>query len=66
MAAKGFETGCQFSIHYFFKNQESLNNLLSNVSILLKEGGKFIATCLDGKEVFDRLRVNPLRRFSKW
>ena len=61
MAKKGFETvSCQFSIHYFFKNQESLNNLLSNVSILLKEGGKFIATCLDGKEVFDRLRVNPI------
>ena len=42
MGKQGFDTvSCQFSIHYFFKNEESLDMLLENVSNSLKEGGKF-------------------------
>ena len=49
---------CQFSIHYFFKDLETLNGLLENVSRLLKPGGVFIGTSLDGKNVFDILKKN--------
>ena len=49
---------CQFSIHYFFKDLETLQGLLENVSSLLKPGGVFIGTSLDGKSVFDILNKN--------
>ena len=57
----GFDTAsCQFSIHYFFKTELTLNNFLENVSNSLKVDGKFIVTCIDGRELFTRLNINPI------
>jgi len=53
----GFDcVSCQFALHYFFKDESSLNNLLNNVSRSLKTGGRFIGTCLDGDIVFNELQ----------
>jgi len=40
-----------FSIHYFFKTEETLNGFLKNVSSNLRKGGIFICTFMDGKLV---------------
>ena len=49
---------CQFSIHYFFEKIENLNTFLENIRDNLKEGGKFIGTCMDGKKIFNLLNNN--------
>jgi len=52
----GFDTiSSQFSIHYYFKNEDSLNTYLYNISNSLKKGGRFIGTCLNGLLVFNNL-----------
>ena len=45
----------QFSLHYFFKNLGTLQEFFLNVSENLKVGGSFIATCFDGRKVFNML-----------
>ena len=56
-ATKGFDVGsCQFALHYFFANNESLQGFLRNVSECIKEGGYFIGTCYDGSKIFDSLK----------
>ena len=58
---EGFDiASCQFSIHYFHKNEDILEQFLVNVSNVLKEGGLFITTCLDGNLLFDMLKSNPV------
>lgn len=53
----GFEiSSCQFAMHYFFENEQSLHSFLRNVSECTKVNGKFIGTCYDGKTVFNLLR----------
>jgi len=42
---------CQFALHYFFENETTLQNFLTNVDKHLKPGGRFIGTCLDGGKV---------------
>ena len=55
----GFDAvSCQFSLHYFFKNELTLRTLLENVSYALKVGGKFFGTCLDGQTVYQKLNEN--------
>ena len=44
---------CQFALHYFFKDEDTLGTFCENVNILLKEGGHFIGTCFDGSQVND-------------
>jgi SAM-dependent methyltransferase len=39
---------CQFAIHYFFKNESTLDTFLNNVDRVLKPGGYFMGTCMDG------------------
>ena len=46
---------CQFSLHYFFKSEEVLDNFLYNVHLNLKPGGYFIGTCLNGFDVKAKL-----------
>ncbi len=46
---------CQFAIHYFFENEQTLDNLIDNVDSLLKSGGYFFGTCLDGQLVDEEL-----------
>ena len=45
----------QFSIHYFFKDIETLTGFLRNVSECCKVGGYFIGTSYDGRAVFRKL-----------
>jgi hypothetical protein len=53
---EGFNVvSCQFAIHYFFENPETLHNFLQNVSENCKEGGYFIGTSYDGKHIFNAL-----------
>ena len=63
----GFDVvSCQFSIHYFFENEDTLSTFLMNVSENLREGGKFIGTCLNGNRVFNALRgQQSVERFNE-
>lgn len=47
---------CQFSVHYFFKDEISLRSFLQNVTDNLKIGGHFIGTAFDGKKLFESLK----------
>ena len=49
---------CQFAMHYFFKNKTLLDTFLNNITDNLKVGGKFIATCFDGRKIFKMLKSN--------
>jgi SAM-dependent methyltransferase len=47
---------CQFAIHYMFKDEKSVNNLIDTVKTFLKPGGYFICTTISGdiiSNVFD-------------
>lgn len=50
---------CQFAIHYFFKDPDTLHGFLTNVSNNLSPGGKFIGTCMDGERVDSLIRRDP-------
>lgn len=47
---------CQFAIHYMFENQTTLDNIVKNIDMVLKEGGYFFGTCLDGYLVNEKLK----------
>ncbi len=55
---------CNFAIHYMCDTIEHLRNLLIFNSRMLKIGGLFIFTVMDGKAVFELLR--PLARGQQW
>lgn len=42
---------CFFAVHYFFKNNDTLNNFYNNVNNSLNAGGYLVMTCLDGEKV---------------
>ena len=46
----------QFALHYVFENKTTPPQTLRNISECTKVGGYFIATCYDGKKVFNQLR----------
>ena len=46
----------QFSIHYFFQNNRTLNEFLRNCSENCKIGGYSVGTCYDGRKIFDKLK----------
>jgi mRNA (guanine-N7-)-methyltransferase len=57
--AYGFDVcSCMFAIHYFFESEEKINAFLKNISLLLKKGGNFMCTFMDGKSVVDAIRNN--------
>jgi len=57
IAQDGFDIcSIQFAVHYMFENQETLQNLLRNVSEVTKVGGYFIGTSYDGKAMFNLLK----------
>lgn len=59
-ASRGFDVvSCQFAVHYFFKEEESLKGFLSNVATNLKKNGIFIATFMDGDRVQALLERSP-------
>jgi SAM-dependent methyltransferase len=49
---------CQFAIHYFFKNKDTLSNFIYNISKCLKPGGFFVGTCFDAQAVANKLDNN--------
>jgi hypothetical protein len=56
VAEHGFNiSSCQFAFHYFWESAETLHNFMRNLAECTKIQGYFIATCYDGKSVFDRL-----------
>ena len=56
IAETGFNvSSCQFAMHYFFENKKVLHNFLRNLVECTKINGYFVATCYDGKTVFDML-----------
>ena len=46
---------CQFSFHYYLKDEETFRSYLQNISENCKPHGYFIGTCYDGMKVFKRL-----------
>jgi archaellum component FlaF (FlaF/FlaG flagellin family) len=53
-------SSCQFAIHYFFQNPDTLKGFLKNVAECTKLNGYFIGTSYDGKLVFNELKkVKP-------
>jgi hypothetical protein len=53
----GFDvSSCQFAIHYMFENKKTFYNFIRNVSECTKLNGYFIATCYDGKTIFNMLK----------
>ena len=55
---KKFElVSCMFAIHYMFDKIDSLRNYINNVDMLLKDGGYFFGTCLDGYLVSEKLKT---------
>ena len=56
LAKKGFDLiSSQFTLHYYFRNEETLRGYIQNISENLKKGGHFIGTCYDGMKVYKTL-----------
>jgi hypothetical protein len=52
----GFDVvSCQFAIHYFFKDEPTLDQFCANLNDVIKRGGYFIGTCFDGSMVARKL-----------
>lgn len=47
---------CQFAMHYFFKDADTLDNFIKNISSLLSIGGYFIGTFMDGYKIDEFLK----------
>jgi hypothetical protein len=55
----GFDVcSCMFGIHYFFKNEETLDGFLLNVSQLLNVKGVFFCTFMDGEKIETDIKNN--------
>lgn len=53
----GFDvSSCQFAIHYMFENKRTFYNFIRNVVECTKLNGYFIATCYDGRTIFNMLK----------
>jgi SAM-dependent methyltransferase len=50
---------CNFALHYMCDTLSNLKNILNIVSRLLKVGGIFMFTVMDGKIVYDLLNTTP-------
>jgi hypothetical protein len=55
---------CNFAIHYMCDTAENIKNFISFVAKLLKPGGMFIFTTMDGKKVHEQLR--DVKSGSMW
>ena len=49
-------SSCQFAIHYFFENPDTLKGFLKNVAECTKMNGYFIGTSYDGNVLFNKLK----------
>lgn len=55
---------CQFAIHYMFRDIDTLKTYCQNVDEVLKPGGYFIGTCLDGTKVASILDDSPTGKMT--
>lgn len=61
VASEGFNvSSCQFALHYFFKDPETLKGFMRNVSETTKLQGYFIGTAYDGKVIFKLLQKKQI------
>jgi hypothetical protein len=49
-------SSCQFAVHYFFENPDSLLGFVKNIAQCTKLNGFFIGTAYDGKSIFNLLK----------
>lgn len=57
VASEGFNAGsCQFALHYFFKDPETLKGFMRNLVETIKINGFFVGTAYDGKLIFKMLQ----------
>jgi hypothetical protein len=54
-------TSCQFALHYFFESRATFYGFMRNVAECTKLHGYFIATCYDGRTLFQMLRGRESR-----
>jgi SAM-dependent methyltransferase len=52
---------CQFTLHYFFVNSKTLDEVIKKVSNALKPGGYFIGTTLLGQKIKELSRNNKFK-----
>lgn len=53
----GFDvSSCQFAMHYMFENNKTFYNFIRNIAECTKLYGYFIATCYDGRTIFNMLK----------
>ena len=58
-----FDTiNCHFALHYFFKSNETLQNLIKNLDENLKTGGLFVATCMSGENINSLLNKHKITK----
>ena len=56
-AHNGFDiSSCQFAMHYMFENKRTFYNFIRNIAECTKLNGYFIATCYDGRTIFNMLK----------
>ena len=53
---------CQFALHFFVKDETTLNKFIANVELALKPGGYFMASTMDGQAVIDLLNANGIAK----
>ena len=59
IAQGGFQlVSSQFSLHYYFKDEETLRGFCENVRYLCADGGYFIGTCYDGMKLMKTFAHN--------
>lgn len=57
IAKNGFNTvSCQFALHYFFKDKNTLQNFIINIVESTAINGLFVGTCYNGKKIFELLK----------
>jgi len=49
-------SSCQFAMHYMYESADSFYNFVQNIAECTKYDGYYIATCYDGKQLFDLLK----------
>ena len=58
ICGNGFDIiSSQFSLHYYFKDEMTLNGYLQNLRDNCKTGGYFIGTCYDGGKIYNYLTL---------
>lgn len=58
-----FDTiNCHFALHYFFKSNDTLLNLIHNLDENLKTGGLFVVTCMSGENINNLLNTYKITK----